>query len=295
VEPENRVVARTLESHWNEALSRVERIEQQLAERKRDLTKSLTDEEVGLLRELARDLPRLWSETRVMDKDRKALLRAVIEEVQLSKLERTVEAKIRWKGGLLTQISIELIRLRSSSSTPKDLVELVRQLVVRHSDDQIARILVRRGIKTPKKRLTFTARHVADLRRRFGIPPHEAGNKDTSSLYTVEQAAKLFEVSGPTIYSWLKLGILNGEQVTVAAPWSIRITADDRERLIADAPPDWLAVDDAARELGVTKQTILNWVKARRIPYRYAVHGRRKGLRIDVNSAPKRAQRRLLD
>jgi DNA invertase Pin-like site-specific DNA recombinase len=295
VEPENRVVARTLESRWNEALGRVQQLEQQLAERKRELKESLTDQEASRLRELARDLPKLWSDVRVSDRDRKALLRAAIEEVQLRKMDRTVDAKIRWKGGLVTQVSIELIRLRPPPLTPPDLVQLVRQLAVGHSDDQIARILVRRGIKTPMKQLPFNSHRVGDLRRHFEIPRGERRRDETGSLYTVEQAAKLFGVSGPTIYGWLKLGVLEGEQVAAAAPWSIRITAADRERLMAEAPAGWLTLDDAARELAVTKQTILNWVKARNVPYCYATRGRRKGLRINVKSPPKRNQQRLLD
>jgi len=296
VEPENRVVARTLESRWNEALSHVQHLEQQLAERKRQAEKSLTNEERARLLELVRDLPGLWSDDRVSDRDRKALLRAAIEEVHLRKVDRTVEAKILWKGGLITRATIELIRLPPPWATPPDLVELVRQLAARHSDDQIARILVRRGIKTPKKQLVFTTHHVGDLRRQFGIPRcDEHVRKEAATSYTVEQAARLFGVSGPTIYSWIKLGILEGEQVAAAAPWSIRVTPTDRERLAVDAPAGWLTVDDAARELGVTKQTILNWVKAGRVPYCYAVRGRRKGLRIDVKSAPRRTQQRLLD
>jgi len=295
VEPENRVVARTLETRWNDALKSTQNIEQQVAARRVQLTKRLSESEERQLHKLARDLPRLWAHPRVTNRDRKALIRAAIEEVQLRKEERTVYVKMIWKGGVATEVTVTLNRLRPSTAASPDLIELVGELAKRHSDVQIARILARRGMKTPKK-LTFAAHHVASLRLNYQIPCyHGTAVNDDATTYTVEQTASLFKVSGGTVYLWLKLGILNGEQITAGAPWSIRITEADRERLTPNAPPDWLSLSAAAAELGVSKQTILNWVKAAKIPYVYAIKGRQSGLRIDVKSAPLRKQQRLLD
>jgi hypothetical protein len=142
------------------------------------------------------------------------LLRAAIEEVQLRKQERIVNAKVVWKGGAVSETSTQLIKLAPPPPTPPDLIALVRTLAERYSDPQIAGILLRRRIKTPKKNTTFTARHVADLRRSYDVPPcptHVAGAAATT--YTVEQAARLFNVNPATVYLWLKLGVLNGEQL----------------------------------------------------------------------------------
>jgi excisionase family DNA binding protein len=62
-----------------------------------------------------------------------------------------------------------------------------------------------------------------------------------------------------------------------------------------ERPTGWLTLSEAARELAVSKQTLLNWVKTHKIAYVYVVRGRRSGLRFDVNSAPQRKQQRLLD
>jgi hypothetical protein len=296
VEPENRVVARTLERRWNEALEQVQALERRLADRKRTTAAQLAEDQEAELRKLVENLPALWAQDHVTDRDRKALLRAVIEEVQLCKRDRIVGIKVIWKGGAVSETSASLIRLAPPPPTPPDVVELVRELATRHTDAQIARILARRGIKTAKKQLTFNARRVAEFRFRYGIaccqqPAAEADNP----TYTVAQAATLFGVSPPTIYSWLKHGILVGEQVAACAPWSIVVTEADRRRLGSEAPPGWRSIDKAAAELGVSKQTILSWVKAQKVPYVYVTCGRRRGLRIDVNSAPQRRQGRLLD
>ena len=295
VEPENRVVSRTLETRWNEALTKIEEIERQIAERERQALTPLTEDEQRQLLELARDLPALWGHESVSDKDRKALLRAAIDEVQLRKQGREVNIKLVWKGGAATETCVTLPRVPRNPPTPPDLVQLVRELASRHTDAQIARIFSRRGIKTPRE-LPFTAQRVADLRRRYSIPccPESLPEED-GTTYTVEQAAKLFGVSPPTIYSWLKLGILVGEQLTRGAPWAIRVRQADKERLTGQAPSGWLSLKEAACELGVSKQTVLNWVKAGKVSYVYETHGRRRGMKIDVKSAPQRRQGRLLD
>jgi DNA invertase Pin-like site-specific DNA recombinase len=296
VEPENRVVARTLETRWNEALAKVSELDTQISDRQRLVSQKLSDSEQRQLLELAAHLPRLWSHEKVSDRDRKSLLRTAIEEVQLRKEERIVNAKVIWKGGAITETSIQLINLPPPPPTPPDLVDLVRELAKRYTDSQIAGVLIRRRIKTPKRHLTFTARHVGDLRRSYDIPRCPDPSPDpTARTYTVDQTARLLNVSPPTVYLWLKLGVLVGEQVTAQAPWQIQLTDADRNRLTPEPPPGWLTLSEAARELAISKQTLLNWVKARKIAYVYVVRGRRSGLRFDINSAPQRKQQRLLD
>ena len=296
VEPENRVVARTLETRWNDALKSTQSVEERVAMRRAQLKTRLTESEERQLRRLVRDLPQLWAHPSVTPKDRKALIRAALEEVQLRKEDRSVHVKIIWKGGAVTEFTVALNRLGQTTPAPADLIELIRELAKCHSDAQIARILIRRGIKTPKKQLPFTAHHVRSLRRTYQIPCyHDTTLNDDGHTYTVEQTARLFNVSLPTVYSWLKLGLLSGRQITAGAPWSIRVTATERERLTPNAPPGWLSLKRTAAELGVSTQTILNWVKAGKVRSVYAIKGRQSGLRIDVKSAPSRRQQRLLD
>lgn len=296
VEPENRVVARTLEGRWNDALAHVEELEQRLEKRRSTARVRLTDDAEVVLKKLSAKLPTLWTHESVDERDRKALLRAAIDEVQLSKENRVAHVKIIWKGGATSALAVKLQHLPTIKNMPSDVVQLVRELAALHSDIQIARILNARRMRTPRSNESFTAHHVSDLRRRHAIPnAPDRPKRGHSKTYTVEQAARLFKVSPPTIYSWLKLGLLVGEQIAAGAPWAIRITDADQQRLAREAPKNWLPLGDAAAELAVSKQTILNWVKAGKIPCAYVHTGRRRGLRIDVKSAPQRRQQRLLD
>jgi len=284
-----------VETRWNDELERVRQVERQLEERKRQNAMRLTGEEEHRIKELARDLPKLWSQENVTDKERKSLLRAVLEEVQLNKVDRSVSIKLIWKGDAVTDTTVQLPRVPKPPPTPPDLIALIRELATRYTDAQIARILIRKRIKTPKKRDAFSARHVAGLRRGHGIERFRKRGDEPVTAYTVEQAAGLFGVSPTTIYGWLRGGVLLGEQITAGAPWSITVSDADKKRLLSEAPVGWLPIGQAAARLGVSKQTILNWVKAENIDYVYVTRGRRRGLRINVESAACAQQQQLFD
>jgi hypothetical protein len=85
-----------------------------------------------------------------------------------------------------------------------------------------------------------------------------------------------------TVYRWLREGFIAGEQLTPGAPWQIRLTNQLRAKFIEHAPDGWLSLQDAARTLGVVRQTVLHRVQRGELPAVHVRHGKRKGLRIQV-------------
>jgi DNA invertase Pin-like site-specific DNA recombinase len=290
VEPENRLVARTLERQWNQALKRVKELNLRIKDRKKRFQDKLSKIEIDQIQRLAYDLPAIWKAATTTDKDRKKLLRAAIEEVQLTKKDRDVNVKIIWIGGASTEKIVHLPKVRSKRHTSLDIVELVRQLATKFTDDQIARILIRNGYKTVTG-LTFNAHKVGSLRWHYGIPRYKKPEGEQPKTYNAQQAAQVLQVSVATIHNWLNLGFIKGKQITKGAPWEIFLTDDDIERLTAnDAPPDWVPLPLASKDLGVSKQTVLNWVKSNKLQYLYVTKGKKKGLRININSKRYRKQ-----
>jgi hypothetical protein len=284
VEPENRLVARTLERQWNEALKHADELQSQIRDRKQKFQNQLSKIETEQIRRLAHDLPTLWNAPTTTDKDQKQLLRTAIEEVQLSKRDRNVTVRILWMGGAITDKIVHLPKVRSKRATPLDLVELIRQLAKKFSDDQIARILIRQGYKTPTG-LPFNAHKIGSLRNNYGIPRYKKPKEESPKPCNAQQASKILSVSVPTIHQWLKAGFIKGEQLTEGAPWEIFLTEEDINRLTAqDAPKGWVPLSQAADELGVSKQTVLNWVKSGKLEYIYVSKGKKKGLRINIIS-----------
>jgi excisionase family DNA binding protein len=290
VEPENRLVARTLEKQWNDSLRRVEEVKERIWQHKNTSHLRLSKSEEGELQRFAHNLPAIWNAPTTTDKDRKRLLQLAIKEVQLKKEDRQVFVKILWIGGAVSERIVHLPKTRSSRYTSPDMIELIGQLAQKFTDEQIARILIRQGQKTATG-LTFNAAKIRSLRFNYSIPCYRKPKGQQPKTYTAEQAAQSLQVSVPTIYSWLKAGFIKGEQVTAGAPWEILLTDEEIKKLTAqDAPKGWLSVSEAARELGVSKQTVHNWVKSKKLDYIYVSKGKKKGLKVHIESTTYRKQ-----
>lgn len=283
VEPENRLVARTLEKQWNEALKIVEEKKQKLSERERFHTLRLTNIEESQIKRLSQDLPALWFAPSTMDRDRKQLLRAALEEVQVLKVGHDVHLKIVWRGGAMMEHTVHLPRIPGRTAVSDDFLDLLRKLTTRHTDKQIARIMLRKGLKTPMG-MTPTAHRIASIRLHHGIECFQKRSDEEQGTYTVDQAAEIFNVSRHTILLWLKEGLLRGDQLTSCAPWAVYVSEEDKGRLRENGPAGWLPIEKAAMELRVSKQTVVNWVKEGKVAHVYVTKGRRRGLRIDVKS-----------
>jgi len=111
-EPENRLVARTLERKLEDALAGVAREQRTLAAIEHARPAPLTPAEREALTRLARDLPKLWAAKTTTDRDRKELLRALISEIVITvrRPDNIADVEIFWEGGARTQLNVALIR-----------------------------------------------------------------------------------------------------------------------------------------------------------------------------------------
>ncbi len=167
-------------------------------------------------------------------------------------------------------------------------MSLVRRLAVNYDDTTIAMILSRQRRRTGTG-LPFTKSRVKSLRVSRGIaeyqPPTETvgPTEEDAVVVTVAEAERLLGVGKVTLYRWLSDGFLTGEQLTPGAPWRIRIDQAVRDRLAPEVPEGWLRLDEAAKALGVARQTVLHKVQRGELQAVHVNQGRRKGLRINVN------------
>lgn len=283
-EPEHRLVARTLEARLEAALGELERERRKLSELERRRPQPLTSSEREALARVARDLPRLWDAQTTTPRDRKELLRCLIGEVIVTVRDqpRRAEIEIAWEGGARTELQITLVRRGTKSTcTPEDTVELIRALAVHHPDRQIAAILNKQSRRTGTG-LVFTEPRVKHVRQRNAIPTAPPPDP-ASDLFTIDQAASELGVAATTIYRWLRAGLLPGEQTTPHAPWRIRLTDEIRASFVPDVPAGYLPLDQAAKTLGVARQTVLHKVQRGELAAVQVTTGRRKGLRIQVS------------
>ena len=227
VEPENRLVARGLETEWEQRLSELEKAQSELERRERRRPRGLTADERKAMLALGTDLRRVWDAPTTTARDKKELLRTLLKEVIVTAPRggQTAHLTLRWRGGTLTELDIERPqRRRAPIRTDEDTLELVRRLAHHYPDGVIAGILSRQG-KTTAYGHPFTAMHVGALRRNWKLGCFDPATRSTDGdLVGVREAAKRLNMTPSTLHRWINDGFIAGEQITPGAPWQVRIT-----------------------------------------------------------------------
>jgi hypothetical protein len=235
------------------------------------------------LEALAGDLHRVWHSPATTVRDRKALLRTLIEEVILTVDRPRVAAvlTVRWHSGAVTSTTVALPRRAAPKiRTDDDTVDLLRRLAVHYPDDVIAGILNRQG-RTTARGYRFTAHLVGNLRRYRKIPRCIATEPASEApLLNVRQAARQLGLAPSTVLRCLDAGFIPGEQVTPGAPWRIRLDDKLQQRFAATVPDGFLAMRETIRRLGVSRQTVLQRIKRGELVAVHVCQGRRKGIYI---------------
>jgi DNA invertase Pin-like site-specific DNA recombinase len=285
VEPENRLVARGLEAEWEKRLRDLAAAEMELRRRERQRPSSLGPEQLKRIQMLGSDIGRVWNAVSTTDRDRKELLRTLLEEVilNLKRAEGHAHLTLRWCGGAITVLDVSVPRFKPMGPrTDEDTIALLRRLAALYPDEVIAGILNRQGRKTATGE-RFTANQVGSLRRYRNIPRFQpSAELPSGELVSIRKAAQILSMNTSSIHRWLADGFIAGEQVTPGAPWQIRITDELRARIVPQAPPEYLPMLETTLKLGVSRQTVLQRVKRGELEAVLVRQGRRKGLRIKV-------------
>ncbi len=285
VDPENRLVARGLETEWENRLRDLAAAEAELRRREQQRPSKLDQEQLKRIQILGSDIRQVWEAPTTTDRDRKELLRTLLEEVilNLKRAEGHAHLTLRWRGGAITTLDVAVPKFRPMGPrTDEDTISLLRRLAVLYPDEVIAGILNRQGRKTATGE-RFTANQVGSLRRYRNIPRFQPPAEPPSGeLVSIRKAAQILEMNTSSIHRWLADGFIAGEQVTPGAPWQIRITDELRARIVEQAPPEYLPMLETTLKLGVSRQTVLQRVKRGELDAVLVRQGRRKGLRIKV-------------
>lgn len=284
VEPENRLVGRTLENQWETCLNKLQAAENELEQRQRERPEPLTAEQRTHIRTLGKDIKRVWLAPTTTYRDKKELLQILLQEVNITvnRALNTAHLIIRWQTDAATEMDVELPkRNKPTIRTKQDTIDLVRRLAVHYPDAMIAGILNRQGRRTARNH-RFTANRVGNLRRHWGIPKFDRTKASTEKgeVITVQKAAEILGVAHSTVHRWLLDGFIAGEQITPGAPWRIRITDELRSRFTENPPEGYVTMKEAKKILGVSRQTVLQRVKSGKLSAIHVRKGKQIGLYI---------------
>ena len=225
-EPENRLVARSLEQRWETKLAAVAEAEAALGEHK---TQRPPLPRKAELETLAADLRRLWSEPTTSPRDRKRVLRTLITDVTLTSDPSGDEIRIgiRWRAGACEEQAATRTRMRTGQTA----VELIRRRKLEGlRDTDIAAELRNLGLRTARGH-EFGTRDVRNVRHTIGLArpsPLDAGE------LTVNQVAARLGVKPSAVYYWLRAGDLPYRKRATGAvciPFSTETEATLRARL----------------------------------------------------------------
>jgi DNA invertase Pin-like site-specific DNA recombinase/uncharacterized protein YndB with AHSA1/START domain len=284
VEPENRLVIRTLETEWEQKLSELASAEAEFARQTAKKPHPLSEQQRNRIKALGTDLRRVWEASTTTDRDRKELIQALISEVCVS-VDMTVPNAhliLRWRGGACIELDVPLrVYKIQPLRTDEDTIDLVRRLAVHYPDDVIAGILNRQERKTVHDE-PFTVNKVGNLRRYWKIPRFTpSSERKEGDLVTITKAAEILGVAPSTVHRWLSVGFIAGEQITPGAPWHIRINEEVRNRFLEKVPEGHMPILEATKLLGVSRQTVLQRVKRGDISAVHVHSG--KGYRLYIN------------
>ena len=132
----------------------------------------ISPEQLKRIQMLGSDIRQVWTAPTTTDRDRKELLRTLLEEVilNLKRAEGHAHLTLRWRGGAITTLDVPVPRFKPMGPrTDEDTISLLRRLAALYPDEVIAGILNRQGRKTATGE-RFTANQVGSLRRYRNIP-----------------------------------------------------------------------------------------------------------------------------
>jgi DNA invertase Pin-like site-specific DNA recombinase len=233
VDPDNRLVARSLEREWNEKLAEVEKLEREHTLLPKPAALLLTGEQREQVRHLAHDLPAIWQASTTTFTERKQLLRWLIKDVTLSKRGNVIEVAIRWQTEALTRLAIPRYKMSwEERQTSPQVVERVRELSPTQTNAQIAALLNSEGERAGMGG-TLTVSKIEWIRYAYHIPagcPERPQAVPTGQRgdgrYSARAAADRLNVDVSTIADWCKTGRLESVRSTPLGPRWITLTPE---------------------------------------------------------------------
>lgn len=220
VDPEQRLVAAELEARWNSALQKARDLEDRL-----DGFDSGTNQapvpNKELLLSLAQDLPAIWNLPSTDMRLKQRIVRILIEEIvaNVDESSREIVLLIHWAGGRHSELRVKKRETgQHGKCTSLEAIEVVRHMAGRFPDELIAATLNRLGLRTGVGN-AWNKLRVCSLRSYQQLP---AFNPDQPRLMlTLEEAARLLQVSAVSIRRLIAEKTLPASQVVECAPWEI--------------------------------------------------------------------------
>jgi DNA invertase Pin-like site-specific DNA recombinase len=222
VDPANRLVAAGLEAEWNARLCELGVAEEELARFHAEAEQQLSIEMRERVLALCRDLPQLWANPAVIDRERKEILALLIEDVTLLGGQTEIRAQVRLRGSACHSLTIA----RSASTRCKratlELVTRIDRLLEMGDDASVADHLNAEHVPNWRNS-SFTKSQITNVRRGHGLRSHRL-RRLADRYETVGVLAARYHFTRTTIRLWAKNGLLERSSCSARHRWYYRLS-----------------------------------------------------------------------
>ena len=251
-EPENRLVGRTLERQWDEALQALRRVEDEFDRFIRSRPRPLGEADREEIRRLAVTVPTLWHAPTTTAADRRQIVRLLIDRVVLTVdpgADR-IGVRVEWAGGAVRQRTV--YRPVQGYKNQQQWNRLSERLAELHGRGEtpkvIATILDEDGFRPPKQTSRFTSGMVRRLLHELGLRPRVSRHAVAAAVLSsgewwLHELARTLDLSPHTLHGWRKKGWMHARQLGGrGGPWTVWADATelDRLRALKECPRLWI-------------------------------------------------------
>jgi len=217
-DPANRLVASELEARWNRALAHAAEVEGRIA--MHDAAKPAPIADPASLGVLASNLKTVWDAPTTDARLKKRVVRTLIHEVvaDIADAASEIVLFVHWVGGAHSELRLPKRRRGQRNSTSADIIPAVRQLVLIASDDLIAGLLNRNGLKTGNGN-RWTRERVTSIRSNYHIPVFKPAEDEIEPWLNLGNAAKLLKIAPKTLRLPAEAGEIEAVHPLSDGPW----------------------------------------------------------------------------
>jgi DNA invertase Pin-like site-specific DNA recombinase len=207
VDPDHRLVADELEREWNQKLRALTEAQEHYEKEKNAQRPQCDEEQRRKIRALATDFPRLWNDPATSHRDRKRVVRLLIEDVTLVRGRQELVAHLRLRGGTTQTLRLPLPRSAwELRQTSPEVVAQIDRLLDHHPHGEIAQMLNAQGLRSGEGK-TFHRLIVWRIERAYGLKPRYARLREAGML-TLPEVAERLGVCTSTAKVWRRAGLL---------------------------------------------------------------------------------------
>jgi DNA invertase Pin-like site-specific DNA recombinase len=224
VDPDNRLVADALEADWNDRLRIHTDAVADYEKGTKDQATELDAETRRRILDLAEHFPKVWHDPRIDVRERKRILRLLVDDVTLTKAD-TITAQVRLPGGATRTLMLDRpLPIAQIRKFKPDLVGEVDRLLDHHCDREIAEILNQRGLRTWEQK-PFNLKKIAFIRAAYKLTSRHQRLRERGMLTTSEVALR-FGIGESAVHKWGRQGLIK------------KCYSDSLSRGLWEVPPD---------------------------------------------------------